>query len=108
MGFPADARDVYMHSSVLSNVRPAEAPITAATQEFGFGANSNYTTVAAKSFIGRQDTAAAPWEYTGGSFGCCEHLSRTGLEASADAADPTTSARDDRVHPVLGRRYERG
>jgi hypothetical protein len=81
LGFPADARDVYMHSSVFSNVRPAES----VTQNFGFGAGSNYTTVAAKSFVGRQNTAAAPWEYSGGAVGCCENLSRTGLEASADA-----------------------
>jgi hypothetical protein len=81
MGFPADARNVYMHASLLSNVRPPEAP----PQDFGFGAGSNYTSIAAHSFIGRNNNAALPWEYNAGLVGCCENISRVGTETFMDA-----------------------
>lgn len=84
MGFPADARNVFMHSSVFSGARPPEAQ-TDMTPQFGSGPNSNYTSVSAKSFLGRQNTAALPWQYSGGALGCCDNLSRTGTEEFADA-----------------------
>ena len=84
MGFPADARNVYMHASVFSGVKPSEAQGTV-TPQFGSGPNSNYTSIAARSFVGRQNTAALTWQYSGGVVGCCENLSRTGTEEFADA-----------------------
>ncbi len=81
MGFPADADNVYVHASVLANLKPVESP----TDDFGFGAGSHYTSIPAKAFIGRNNTAASPWEYTGGNVSCCFNLSRTGAETFADA-----------------------
>ncbi len=81
MGFPADANNVYVHAGVFSKVRPPES----ATPSFGFGAGSNYTSIAAKSFIGRQDIPTSVWEYNGGDAACCLNLSRKGGENFADS-----------------------
>jgi hypothetical protein len=78
MGFPRDAQNVYM----LNRAWKATA---AEPVEFGFGTDNHFTPVDPKSFIGRQDTAAGPWEYNGGFEGCCENLSRLGVEMFADA-----------------------
>lgn len=77
MGFPRDAQNVYMLNRAF---KP-----TAAEPEFGFGSGNHFTPVDPKSFIGRQDTAASPWQYSGGVEGCCENLSRLGTELFADA-----------------------
>jgi hypothetical protein len=84
MGFPPDARNVYVHVGVLSNVRPPEAPL----QEFGFGAGANYTSIPAKAFDGSRHYpgAAQPnWQYTGGDVDCCLSLTSKGTETFADA-----------------------
>jgi hypothetical protein len=82
MGFPAGAQNVYMHSGIFTGARPPEVAVS---PQFGSGANANYTSIAPKAFIGRQSTAAAPWQYSGGAFGCCDYLSRLGTEEFADA-----------------------
>ncbi len=75
MGFPRDAKNVYMKNGVGN---AAEVP-----SEFGSGAH--FTVVAPKSFIGRRNLAATPWEYDGGDEACCENLSRKGAESFADS-----------------------
>ena len=66
MGFPRDATNVYMAKSV-----PALTP-----EDFGSG--DNFSSVAAKAFIPRQDTTGSEATYNGGTEGCCTNLSRTG------------------------------
>lgn len=76
-GFPANATNVY----VLKNLaKPADAEVPN-----DWGSGFHFTGVAPKSFIGRQDNAATPWEYSGGVEGCCLNLSRLGSESFADA-----------------------
>ncbi|OGP75872.1 MAG: hypothetical protein A2V86_05710 [Deltaproteobacteria bacterium RBG_16_49_23] len=78
MGFPPNATNVYrnVNAGTMSNNK---------IESNDFGTNSNFTALAPKSFIGRQNTAAAPWQYTGGGVGCCTNLSRDGAENFADA-----------------------
>jgi S-layer homology domain len=78
MGVPRDATHVYRYENAGAKATEAEA-----AGDFGTGAQ--YTAIAAKSFIGRQNTAADPWQYSGGDEGCCTNLSRTGAEQFADA-----------------------
>ena len=75
MGFPPDAQNVYIHSSVFSE----------AHEQFGFGPGSNYTSIGGRAFIGRQSFAGNTGEYSGGEVGCCENLNRLGAESFADA-----------------------
>ncbi len=77
MGFPPNATNVYR----LANTANGAASDAAAD----FGPATSFTGIAPKSFIGRNNTAATPWEYSGGEVGCCTNLSRTGPEPFADA-----------------------
>lgn len=79
MGFPANAQNVYIHTNLVQNIVPDDS----SAQDFGAG--SHFTPVPAKSFIGRENTGAAPWQYNGGTVGCCLNLSRLGVESYADA-----------------------
>jgi hypothetical protein len=79
MGFPRDAQHVYMLNDALK-------PVEGEPEDFGFGSGFHFTAVSPKSFIGRQSTAATPWQYSGGDEGCCQNLSRLGPETFADAA----------------------
>jgi hypothetical protein len=71
MGFPADARNVFR---LVGSPPPSD-----------FGGTTHSTPIGGKSFVGRRNTAAFPWQYDGGSEGCCESLSRRGVEDFADA-----------------------
>ena len=81
MGFPPTATDVYQ----LANTTNTNRAVSDADAAADFGPATSFTGIAAKSFIGRQNTAATPWQYDGGEVGCCTNLSRTGSEAFADA-----------------------
>ena len=79
MGFPPDATNVFQ------SVNPASAAVSDAAIAADFGNATSFTGIAAKSFIGRQNTAGSPWQYSGGDIGCCTNLTRTGTEQFADA-----------------------
>jgi S-layer homology domain len=79
MGAPRDATHVYR------SVKPVAKADSEAEAAGDFGTGAQFTAIAAKSFIGRQNTAAGPWQYDGGEEGCCTNLSRLGAEAFADA-----------------------
>ncbi len=81
MGFPRDATNVY----VANYVGAARVPDGPTSPDF-YGLQTSYTNLAPKSFVGRVNTAASPWQYDGGEEGCCTNLSRTGVEGYADAA----------------------
>ena len=78
MGFPANATNVYRASVPATGVSDVQ-------QAADFGTMVQYTALAPKAFIGRQNTAASPWQYDGGDEGCCQNLSRKGNEIFADA-----------------------
>jgi hypothetical protein len=50
-----------------------------------FGTVIQRTPIAPKAFIGRHNTGATVWQYSGGDEGCCINLSRKGTESFADA-----------------------
>lgn len=77
MGFPFDARNVYMRTT-------AAAGASEESRDFGI-TNNHFTGVSPKAFSGREDTAGNPWQYDGGSVNCCLNLSRRGPEFFADA-----------------------
>jgi hypothetical protein len=74
MGFPPDATNVY---EALATRAPD------VTEDFGTG--DDYTPLGAKDFVGRQNTAGTPFQWTGGGEGCCANMSRSGSEQYADA-----------------------
>lgn len=66
MGFPRDARNVYMADGLGKAVDTPE----------DFGGLDTFTVLAPKSFMARQDTSGATAAYNGGSEGCCINLTR--------------------------------
>jgi hypothetical protein len=78
MGFLPNATNVYGYVNAGGTANDK-------IESNDFGTVANYTSLPAKSFIGRQNTAGTPWEYTGGGEGCCVNLSRAGAENFADA-----------------------
>ncbi len=76
MGFPADATNVHTRANP-----PTRSSDLAAGD---FGTVANFTPIAAKAFIGRENIVGS-WQYSGGDVGCCENLSRKGTEQFADA-----------------------
>ena len=81
MGFPKNATNVYIGMNLAPAVNRPEEP--SAPNDFGLG--SHYLPVAPKAFVGRQNTAASTWQYSGGDEGCCTNVTRTGTEPFADA-----------------------
>ena len=80
MGFAPDAANVYQSMGVGKGANDG------VVVNSDFGTSTRFTSIAPKSYIGRANTAATPWEYNGGNSGCCNNLSRTGPETFADAA----------------------
>ncbi|MFY9552013.1 MAG: S-layer homology domain-containing protein [Thermoanaerobaculia bacterium] len=77
MGFPRDAKNVYIKNGVGD---PSNVPND-------FGPNAHFTAIQPKAFVGRYDQPGGSnsWEYSGGVEGCCANISRTGTETFMDA-----------------------
>ena len=82
MGFPRDATNVYIANMTAAAKATTDVPVN---PDF-YGLYTSYTNLGPKAFVGRENTAAGPWQYSGGDEGCCTNLSRKGTEQFADAA----------------------
>lgn len=76
MGLPADATNVF--ALTPTSALPPE------TRPKDFGTVVQYTALAPKAFIGRENVGNS-WQYSGGDVDCCESLTAKGTEDFADA-----------------------
>lgn len=74
MGIPPDATNVY----ALGGTGGAKDDLAK-----DFGRVGQYTTIAAKAFVGRENIGGS-YQYSGGDHSCCDNLSLKGTEKYAD------------------------
>ncbi|MGH9160878.1 MAG: hypothetical protein ACRD2X_12960 [Vicinamibacteraceae bacterium] len=87
MGFAPNAENVYMDNAVgLAITADQEDAVTAEiTPQVTPTTGTDYSTIAAKEFVGRIDTTGTQWRYATGPSASNFELSRVGTELFAEA-----------------------